>query len=602
MDILSGEKIKPEILHNFNQLIEAANKISTKEEADDLITKIWDLQSDVTNTEYVEFIDSKSYLRLIDAIFKNINFVAMIKETMSTRDEIRRRVSKTERFKELLKNTLKGKRKMLTNEIINDAKESNAEFLLKMSLIKEFLAIAFLPLLNLIDTLDARELRGVIKASIKSSITIEDKYGIQRIAFFCSEILDTSEYNSKIIFTKFVYRKIFIPHLTKTVYFARAILVLSVQMEIISESFIKQTSAQIDETSSISIQLRNIYNITEVSERAMSPIRYILREDEKNLNAINQFFDKFLSTNEHILIANLRLIAKDFNSENFVETVLDKIKNANNTLTALKNFVEPRLQAFSGKKEKEFEWSNKIYLNTIKLLSVLFALDKATDSSWKISVAVRELHLWVQEGNEIINKNILLDDWSEVIQFLNQEIENMEIEWKSTFYIPLEGDGKQIKVKSLLEMVADTILALLNTGGGTIIVGIVEKPEKVNKRFQDFLYHKNGYTFFNLSAELDLLKTSLDEIRRSLQQELGNLSGAPIGKFDIYWSLIPLYLKINDEEILLVKIQVQKMNEPFISKENEKIFIRKRIHGGNRYVDPREEFDLILKERGNILL
>ncbi|MBU6431255.1 MAG: hypothetical protein KGJ58_03385 [Patescibacteria group bacterium] len=73
---------------------------------------------------------------------------------------------------------------------------------------------------------------------------------------------------------------------------------------------------------------------------------------------------------------------------------------------------------------------------SIKTLSILEEVKNAQDSKWIVSVAVYELHQWLSEIHEVLNKYYIEDDWEKIKEYVIQE--NEKIEWKSSFYIPTE--------------------------------------------------------------------------------------------------------------------------------------------------------------------
>lgn len=555
-----NEKISLSLLDKIK--IEASF-LSTLDEVDDILCRIWHIFAHANKEDLALISGTRFHIELIKKIFSGAYFIHCLQTLKKIRE------------------TLKSKHQSLTE--LN----ADSEYLKSAIFIKSALEIALLPIKSLIEETDPMELRGVLKDLLRLCLSADDRHGIQRIAFICNEILKETVYNHKINFSKFTPTKIFFKSLQEVAAFGQAIFVLSVQIEVVSECFLKTASSESEMSSAnLSIVLNNIYDVTHLFDQTLKLTETSFNKE----SSLQKFIQEYVFSNEIILFRALQIISSSFHIGNFSENLLKKIAEAEHNLEILNKFAHSRLQAYSAKKEGEYEWANKVYLNTVKLLAVYAAIHPANDIKWKISVAVRELHCWILEAHEIINRWYLSDDWMMLTPFINLDLENKEVEWKGSFYVPLAGDSLFKKDKRLVETIADTILAMLNSEGGTIVIGLVEKPKDVSKNLKKYMRQRSRFTFFDLSQEFDALKISFDDVKRDLQQDIANLSGSTTGQFDDLWSIKPLNILCHDSRILLAIIEVIKMNEPFISKKDSRIFIKKRIQGSNVEVDPREEY------------
>lgn len=420
------------------------------------------------------------------------------------------------------------------------------------------------------------------------------------------EILNQIVYDSK-----YHYRKIFLPMfegkldaelLFSSLSISRnlvgSVLVLSAQNERIAKTFKRVT--KLLEKNSLNFRLENVFN--ELSK----PLKFVeytitdYRRDYK-LKYEDDLFDNFIMISTHKLDANVRYVLSKiilFFAEPNKLSFRDKAFNFLNASSDIKNEIEHEFKTnfsvFKKQNLNDSDWSNKLYIITIKTLSILSSISDAKNNQWKFSVFINEMSLWVNEVNQIINKYSLEDDYDEIKRFLVSENEN--IEWKSSFQMALQqefvSDIEERKLaSSILTTVIKPILAMLNTNGGTVLVGVVEKPEKIiRKSVLQNLITKNGTTFYDISHEMKVKKEDLDSLKRKVQEQLMNLTNSTADKFNKLIEFKELEIKSNERSVTVVKISIQKSAKLFYAQDTvtKKYYLLKRADGRTVEVDLRE--------------
>lgn len=346
---------------------------------------------------------------------------------------------------------------------------------------------------------------------------------------------------------------------------------------------------------SITFALNSIYNISnELDEK----IKHYYRNTPKN---ISDFFSIFIRSNERNLIFCFKSFCSGFHyqgqKKKFFEIILDKL----NGLSALKDeviaYTKNNFKAFNNEiGESDDEWTNKLFLISIKTISLLEVINKAHDSRWTTSVAVHEFRQWIIEIHEVLNKYYIEDDWEKIKHLITQE--NEYIEWKSSFFTPLEqefiNNESEVSVqKEIFRKIIKVILAMLNTGGGTLIVGIVENPGAVKRPdIKDFLFEKNNTTFFDVGSEFKKQNKTLDHVRLQILDNLKQITDSSADQFNNLIEFEPIILRNNERVVSVVKISIKKAERPFfnVKRENDLVWISltKRAQGQNANVDIRE--------------
>lgn len=326
---------------------------------------------------------------------------------------------------------------------------------------------------------------------------------------------------------------------------------------------------------SLSKALLGIYGLIYRLEK--SEESYYEGFSEVTTKSLRFFFEIFIRNNERILLFLLKKISADFQfqqDKKFSEVVLNKIKSSESLRGEIIYFAGENLKAYKGDiGEDGYEWSNKVFIASLRLLSVLSGINSAKDEKWMVSTAIHEFREWINDVHNILNKYSIEDDWALVQDFVDQE--TTEVEWKSTFFTPLEqiyvNDEADIGVgKKLFEKIIKTILGMLNTEGGVLIIGLIENPELIaRKELAKNIIFKNGKTFFDVSSELKRLGKSLDQVRLQIFNSLKALTDNSPEKFNNLITLEPILLKDGQSSVTVIKIQIKKSEGYFYNVKKE---------------------------------
>ena len=323
-----------------------------------------------------------------------------------------------------------------------------------------------------------------------------------------------------------------------------------------------------------------------------------------NDNVLEEFVDKFEKPCHKNIFFVVKEMVSPFNNteESPTENMLKMIDNSPKISEKISKYFYENFSAFKDSDVKDNDWSNKLFITSIKTLSALMEVKKSKNSSWAISVFVNEYTSWITEIHKILNKNMLEDDWHELKPLLNQE--NTTIEWKSTFYTPTEQRfvndvEEKEKSKEIFLTIVKPMLGMMNTEGGTILVGVVENPEKiVRENIKNNLIIKEDYSLFDVNYELEKKKRDLDSVKRELQDSLFTLTRYTAEKFNGLWEIKALEIKDNFlKTVTVIKITVFKSNEFVygVERTNHNLLysLTKRADGRTIEVDLRE---FLLKE------
>lgn len=363
----------------------------------------------------------------------------------------------------------------------------------------------------------------------------------------------------------------------------------------IEDRFKKIITSFDQEKFNISFVLDSIY---QTSNELDEKIKHYYRNTPKN---ISDFFDTFIRSNERNLIFCFKNFCRGFHyqgqDKKFFEIILNKL----NTLPTLKeefiNYTKNNFKAFNNEiREGDDEWTNKLFLISIKIISLLEVVNKAHDSRWITNVAVHEFHQWIVEIHEVLNKYYIEDDWEKIKHLVIQENEN--IEWKSSFYTPLEqkfinNESETSIQKRIFEKIIKVILAMLNTDGGTLIVGIVENPDAVKRlEVKEFLFEKNNITFFDVNYEFKKQGKTLDHVRLQILDNLKQITDSSADQFNNLIEFEPIILRNSEQVASIIKISIKKAGRLFLNvkKENNSVWVSltKRAQGQNVDVDVRK--------------
>lgn len=319
--------------------------------------------------------------------------------------------------------------------------------------------------------------------------------------------------------------------------------------------------------------------VEDKMSKAVLFLENIMFDNEKNVHRILKIFFKDLT---------------DIQPLSYLEYLID------NSTIIKEELVKYSTNNFEGFKgvipEDSKEWSNKVYIKCYKTISGLESIKQAKDNQWKNTVATVELRDWIPQIHEIINRYDIEDDWEKIEKFLYQE--NTRVEWKSSFYISVEGDyisddvDKSLSRQTLLS-VTRAMLALLNTEGGTVLVGLNENPERISRKdIRKNILIKNGKAFFDVDYELFKLDRKFDELKQQIVDSLKDQTLLTAEKFNGLWSIEPIKITNDYRSITIYKINVARSPFLIFSSKNDggsvALSLLKRADGRTIQVDPRK--------------
>ena len=314
-----------------------------------------------------------------------------------------------------------------------------------------------------------------------------------------------------------------------------------------------------------------------------------------NKNEINSFEYYFSVRESRKILFLINSVVRDLSIFNKDE-VLRKIDNSGSNLNEIKEFFYKNYNIFPDYKgpKVEGQWGNKSFLNTIKFFSVLDATKNSTDIQWKTDVFLKHLGDWIDDLHDNINYFSELDDYDQISSFLRSG-ENNEVEFKSTFGLPLQGYENQSALKGIradiIDKVAKTILAMANSSGGKIFIGIIEKAGKVNSDLKTNIVERDGISFLDINFSLKEEKEDFDNKRLALQQVLKNLTKERMDFLDSLFSFrfYKIYIESKKSHIEILTIHIKKANKNIFIEKDNWITLPKRLNGRVELVNPADE-------------
>ena len=326
------------------------------------------------------------------------------------------------------------------------------------------------------------------------------------------------------------------------------------------------------------------YNIahSEITARLLS--EYV---DKENLFVV-KFLEDICDNNETAGFEFLKLFtdgkvlfSKGVGSDgkrrvDFGASILAWLTSSSKKSASLLALAQTNLKAFHGQlAEEDAEWSNKIYIICQKSLGVFSGIADAHDDIWKKKAFNREIGEWFENLYAILNRFEIEDDWSEIQLFIEEESD--EIEWKSSFLTPIFGEiGTsqeqllKLGTRVLLENgIVRTMIGMMNTKGGKIVVGLIEDPDLVVR--PDFLQQiisKNGKSLFDIGFELSFHGMNWDKLKMKIHDILKNLTGISEDRFNDLWRLDSLNIKVENRSIEIGLISVSKSVEPIYHRRD----------------------------------
>lgn len=343
-------------------------------------------------------------------------------------------------------------------------------------------------------------------------------------------------------------------------------------------------------------ELNNIYKLTTKIrggiQWSMLSCSRIYKE-----KIFEKFVESFSKDNEKntLYILNLMTSGFHFQEENtFGGVLINKIKAAKDLKLKMNEYAKNNFQAFSGHiDENNLDWSNKIYLITNKTLSTFETINEAKDDNWKIKVVIYELSVWVDEIHQVLNKYDIEDEWYKIEKLLKQE--DFLVEWKSTFLTPTQQKFINEKIetenkKRILLIIINAMLGMINTDGGYILVGLIEKPELVEREdIKKNTILKNGVNFFNIDYEFKKNNINLDILKLRIIDLLSAETLLSQEKFNHLFSIEPIEIRNNYNLAIIYKIKVSKAEKLVFTKskkiENSWVLI-KRANGKTIEINP----------------
>jgi len=275
--------------------------------------------------------------------------------------------------------------------------------------------------------------------------------------------------------------------------------------------------------------------------------------------------------------------------------IINKIQNSNTTYENI-ILLSKKLSFFSDKDlwSEYYNYSDKIYLISIKWVSILLELKKSSTDEWRINTFMRECYNWINELLEIINR-YANQEWDLLEKFLQNE--STQIEWKSTLFTSIQNDKINTTSfkKNNIKKISETIVSMMNTDWWKIIIWYIEHYDLILDVYKNKILKKQDYRFYDISTEFDKFSYSIDKMIRDINDIIWN---EIINPFSDYWEnfeikFINLGLEFDSKIIL---IDVQKSEKLLISrldKISNSIFVRIRTWARNWYEKPEICFNLL---------
>lgn len=316
---------------------------------------------------------------------------------------------------------------------------------------------------------------------------------------------------------------------------------------------------------------------------------------------IVSFFNIFIKDNEKNLIYCLRIFCADFHYQGketkFFQVIENKLKNISYVKKEIVSYMHKNFGVYGQMPDyDDNQWTHKLFLISIKCICLLEEIRYATDRKWVVNASVRELIQWIIDMHEVLNKYYIEDDWDKIKDFVVQE--NEIIEWKSSFFTPLEQEyiSNEIDIdigRKLFQKILKVILAMLNTDGGVLLIGVVENPASIRRiKLKEHLLIKNGVTFFDINKELKDCGKTLDNIRLQILDNLKQLTDTSADNFNQLFDIEPVTLRNDNQVGTIIKIKIKKSGKYFfnVKKEGGSVWLSltKRAQGQNIDVDARE--------------
>lgn len=536
--------------YHFEQILNSIKAAVTPKDFFDCACLLSSLVQGMNNDQRRELIyNTNSYVKILRAVFENkklvegINFICETEREASNWEEI---------------------------DLLNVERKK---------FVKTGISLAFFPVAVVAEALTDKNIefiRWILTSSVKNISS--ESAGENSFAEICFK-LESISWNHKFNYTNAYVVKLDDSFLFGSMKFARAASGISFLSLTINSTLATQLSLQAEKTNTdefgLSKSMNSIFGATYRIEEGIrsyhTGLTGVAREHLENYSKC------FIRGNEFHLLFFIKQVCSAFQyQENraFREILLEKINNAESLRIKITKYANENLKAYQGVIGVErSEWSNKVFITSLRLLSVLSGISIAKDDTWKCATAIYEYVRWIEDVHSILNKYSLEDDWSLISGYVRQE--TAEVEWKSTFFTPLEQECNDKETEAgisrkLFDKIVRTILAMINTSGGVIIVGLVENPEAVVRdEYKTKIINKENKAFFDVDYELKKERKTLDSVRLQIFEALKKITEQSAEKFNGLVSFQPVLLRDGNMTSTVVKIAVKSSEKQFFNCKRE---------------------------------
>lgn len=463
------------------------------------------------------------------------------------------------------------------------------------------LTLSVLPLLLFLHSPNVEDITFFKKKVRRSLFKLQ---GNLKDFFYVSHIV---EFFNELLFFESLYRTEIDHYISDFEIFTKKLISAQIISRIVLSQSIKIENLS-DKTKRIAYQLEQgkkfkTYFLKKINDSIVSQNKFLEDLREKFLlvagdpSVFDIVLDGFENNNESGAYEFIFEITKYFSVINgaWEIDIHAFIEKSVEVFQGLESVANKKLAAFRNVVIDEGEWSNKIYIVSQKLVGVAKSVNGATDRNWKVLVMKREFEIWLKEIDAILNIQDIEDDWGEIKDFVKQEDETTE--WKSSFYIPVESQEGAISIEKispfLLRGISEAMLGMINTNGGTILVGVVENVEKIkSENILKNIFRKRDVHFFDTGLEIGKIGRTLDMVKRHLQDLLTQETKKGAEFFNELWDIKPIQIKTYHKPISIHKITVKK-SPTVIHSVLERdggvwLCLRKRADGRTKMVDFRE--------------
>ena len=438
----------------------------------------------------------------------------------------------------------------------------------------------------------------------------EYEFGIDTISYALYCLASNDKYFYREIFPRNFDHKLFSVHLTiSRALFASIFRIIPKNLEY-SNIFRHINKNKESGLRNIGIICSEIYTKSKEVFWTKKYYENALNKDELYLKNYLRFIEESITDNEKIITYIFNHVCSDVvwvesdiretkSQIIFNKMINKKIASAETELKNINDFCTNILTAFikNSSNIDESQWSNKIFINTIKMLSIFILLNKSNNQRWINETFKSELYKWISETDFVINYNEISDDWNIIKNYVIEE--NDTNEWKSSFFTPtqekfINEEAEKSKRKETLDVIVKTIIGMANQNGGTIIVGYIENPDAViREEVKNNSIEKFNKIFFDVNFEIEkeyVGEEKVDYLKRFIQDQLASKTGKRLEQINNIFEIKQLTLKKDEKQVHIYKIDVNKVdNKLYLKKvENGVVWVTliQRINGRTIYTNP----------------